>query len=227
MEFERMTSYLARLEANNNRPWFHENHRDYELALEDFRDLVSLIRFKVADAAEDLRDSIMFLEPKEFVYRVPRDMRYSRAEEPYNPSFRAHISKYGRKMLPAGYYFMVQPGGRSGIGCGLYAVGWRELTNAMRDHIAEYGQELQDILEAPGFSLALEGPKLKRMPAGYDETHPQAELIKYKAWSLWLQIPDAELTTFESFALICENFIGMAEPFRRFVNDAVRDITPV
>ena len=92
MDFKRIMNYCGKLQLNNNRTWFHENHDEYDLARKDFLGFIDRLRFVINDEAPDIGKSIMCMEPREWMYRVARDMRFHKNGPPYNPSFRAYIS---------------------------------------------------------------------------------------------------------------------------------------
>ena len=79
MDCRRMLKYCGDLDANNDRSWFHAHHREYELAREDFRTLLNQLRFAVAEGDPDLAQDIMYMDPKDWTYRIvsPLVYRYS------------------------------------------------------------------------------------------------------------------------------------------------------
>lgn len=219
MEFDNMLAYLAALEKNNDRTWFHENHIWYESAKADFTELLELLRFTVAENAPTLSDDIMYMSVKDWMYRVAKDMRYHKNELPYDPSFRAYISRDRKSWQPIGYFLRIAPG-RSCFGTGL----WCENTkaaNKVRDHISEYYEEFTSSLSACGISLS--GDKLTKMPRGYNEDLPAAEFLKYKNWSLIADIEDRELTSFQEFSGIIGDYVKRMEPLRLFLLDAANN----
>lgn len=87
-DFGRMLAYCDALSKNNERPWFHENHKWYEDAKADYEELLELMRFYVSEAAPTLSSDVMYMRVKDWMYRVPRDARVKNGKPPYNPSFR-------------------------------------------------------------------------------------------------------------------------------------------
>lgn len=80
-----MLAYTEALSRNNDRTWFHDNHKQYEEAREDFLMLLDIMKFVVAQEAPSIGESLIFENPKIFMYRIPRDMRYSRARSRITP----------------------------------------------------------------------------------------------------------------------------------------------
>lgn len=221
MDFERMLRYCAALEKNNNRPWFHAHHDEYEAAKADFTGLVDRIKFCVADnAADELGERILFTDPKSMLYRVPRDARIYKDKPPYNPTFRARIAVDKKVLLPLGFFIMIAPGGRSEFGTGAYCPEPQQLPRA-RGYIAGHWDAFQEILLENGLEIV--GDKLKRVPAGFDAGHPAAEYLKFKEWFVLRGFADSELTDFDSFMEKIDGEVKRMEPFRAFMTRALRE----
>ena len=107
MDFSRMLGYTEALSKNNDRTWFHDNHKQYEQAQEDFLMLLDVMKFVLAKDAPEIGDQLLFENPKNFMYRIPRDMRYSKNKTPYNPAFRAYMSPHKKDFLPLSYYIHI------------------------------------------------------------------------------------------------------------------------
>ena len=218
MDFERMLGYCAALELHNERGWFHENHKWYEGAKDDFTALVEDIKYTIVDHCDAaLAEQLVFAQPKAMLYRVPRDVRVHRNAPPYNPSFRAYFSPDKRALLPVSYYLSIQPGGRSHFGTGLWTGGDRERLFEAREYLRDHLDAFEDALEASGCEL-FNGPdsRLKNVPRGFDPEDPAAEYLKYKEWYILRSFPDAELRDFGSFCGLVAETVERMEPFRRF-----------
>ena len=213
MDLPEMLSYCSALEKNNDRLWFHENHDWYERAWKSFYELLEEARFVIVGAAPALSDDLMRAPVKSWVYRMPRDMRFYKDRPPYEPSFRAYISRDKKSWLPIGYFLRLAPG-RSCIGTGL----WCEdtaATNRVRDYIAENHLELRRLLDDSG--LALGGQSLKRAPRGYDEGHPAINLIRLKNWEMLTPIPDSTAADEEGLLDTVADVVSRCEPVRQFL----------
>jgi len=213
MDFERMLSYCAALAAHNDRAWFHENHKFYEEAQRDFAELLELARFAVAEAAPDIAEDIMYAKARDWMYRIPRDMRVNRGKPPYNPSFRAYISADKKSWLPIGYFLRIEPE-NSCFGTGVWMPDSAG-TNRLREYISAHALEFEDIVEQN--SLVFTGERLKRMPRGFDEDAPAAEWLKFKEWLVIEEIADAELGSFDDFCGLLRRVVARMEPMRKFL----------
>ena len=218
MNLDRIMLYCARLRLNNDRTWFHENHDDYEEAKKDFAGFLDLLRFKISEEAPDIGESIMYMEPKEWMYRVARDMRFHKNGPPYNPSFRAYVAPDRKSWIPNGYYIRLYPGD-SCFGTGL----WVETTQKMNDvrtYISKNFKEFENIIKKTG--IVVSGDKLKNMPRGFSPDDPAAEYIKMKNWVIMYHIPDEDITDFEEFSELLRLYVKKSEPMRRFLLEAAK-----
>ncbi len=213
MPFDRMLSYCADLREHNDRTWFHENHRRYEEARKDFLLLLDQLRYVIAEASPEIGGDILYMDARDWVYRIARDMRYYKNVPPYNPSFRAYIAADRKSWLPIGYFLCVEPGAAV-FGTGLF-FDETAAVNRVRDYIAANQEEWESILEEG--QLTLEGDTLKTLPRGYAPDHPAARWLKYKNWLVTFSFPAGELGSFDDFAAGIGALVPRLEPFRKFL----------
>ena len=107
--------FIKGLGANNNKPWFEAHRKQYDAAKLDFETFVQTVIDKMGKKDPD----IATLKAKETIFRINRDIRFSKDKTPYKDNFGAYINKGGRKSIYGGYYFHCQPG-RSFMGGGLW-----------------------------------------------------------------------------------------------------------
>ena len=219
MDMELILRYLADLEANNSREWYHAHRADHQQASAQFEALVGALMDRIGT----FDSAILGHEPKNLTFKLVRDTRFSRDKSPYNPAFRAHIAPMGKLPIPVGYYLMIRPGGRSFLGGGLFADMFKDATRMVRDHISEHGGEWEEIITAPSFRehFTVGGSALKNVPAGYGKDHPQAEYLKYKSWYLEYPIRDEELVDGESFVSRAADIFRRMKPFNDYLNRAL------
>lgn len=218
MDFKNILTYCGKLEANNNRTWFHNNHDEYDEAKKQFLGFLDMFRFKLSEVAPDIGKSIMYMEPREWMYRVARDMRFHKGGLPYNPSFRAYVAADRKSWYPIGYYMRVFPGSTC-FGTGL----WCDTTakmNSIRQYISLHYDEFKKTLEESG--MTLDGDKLKTMPRGFSSDDPAAEYIKYKSWVLMTFIPDECIGDFDEFSDLLIYYVKKMEPMRLFLLKAAQ-----
>ena len=216
MDFNKICDYTEALSKNNNRTWFHDNHKEYEEAREDFIALCDIMKFVIAQEAPKIGDSLIFENTKNFLYRIPRDMRYSMGKEPYNPAFRAYFSPKKKDFLPLSYFLYVNHESIS-LATGAWPWEAKDLTR-LREYIMYNYEELESIVCEN--ELEIDGKALKRVPRGYDAEHPAAEWMKHKYYVTEYVFTPEECESFESFTEACAKVIRRFEPFRLYLMGA-------
>ena len=154
--------FLSKLSKNNNRDWFEKNRPDYELAKTNFKEFVS--EFILSTSKFD--PSIKHLEAKDCIFRINRDVRFSKNKAPYKNNFGAILAPGGKKSFDAGYYIQLQPGA-SFIAGGMWQPPTPQI-NAIRQEIDYNAEEFKKIIGAKEFKKLLgklsDEDKLKTVP---------------------------------------------------------------
>ena len=197
MNTQVIIDYLSSLSINNNREWYHANKDDYKKANDEFEKLLQTLILEIGK----FDSSILHNNPKDLTFKIVRDTRFSHDKSPYNPAFRAHISSKGKLPVPVGYYLMIKPGNQSFLGGGLFADMFKDATAMVRDYIAEHGEEWEKLIHEPEFEkyFTVQGTALKKVPAGYEKEHPQADYLKFKSWYLEYPLRDEDVIDAEGF----------------------------
>ncbi len=210
--------FLKALEKNNSKEWFDQNRKAYEQAKSNYLDFVVEILGRMKKIDTSLAD----LEPKQCVFRINRDVRFSKNKAPYKTNMGASFSKGGKKVQCAGYYFHLEPGA-SFIGGGFWMPMAPEL-NKIRQEI-DYGfEEFNTIINKKKFKTSFgslsESEKLTRPPKGYEAENPAIELLKLKSFIVMSEVKDAELTGKELANKVVDHFETM-KPLVDFLNKAI------
>ncbi len=187
-------NFLKDLNKNNNKEWFEKNRKQYENAKENFIQFAQelIIGFGKIDA------SIAHLEPKKSVFRINRDVRFSKDKSPYKTNMGLFLSKSGKNATHAGYYFHLQPGACF-IGGGLYMPMPDKLAK-VRQEIDYNWTEFNKIITNKKFVSnfkELDKSKeftLSRPPKGYNLENPAIEYLKMKTWIAGKKMSDEEFT---------------------------------
>lgn len=129
--------FLTELVANNNREWFAENKGKYELALNQFTEIVNTLIAQIGEFDASIRG----MQAKDCIFRIYRDVRFSHDKSPYKNHFGAYISANGgRKSERAGYYIHFEPNA-SLLAGGLYCPTppvLKAIRQSVFDNIEEY-----------------------------------------------------------------------------------------
>lgn len=215
--------FLVKLKKNNSREWFNSHRDDYENAKDNFIELVNKILAEVGKLDQDLS----VLTYKDCIFRINRDVRFSKNKDPYKTNMAAYFVKGGKKSWLAGYYFHCEPGGKSFIGGGLYG-GEPDQIKKVRQEIDYNWEDFKAILNNKTFKKTFgdlsrqEGMSLVREPKGYDKDNPAIDYIKLKNFIVSVPLSDEELSTPQLAKKIVTCFATM-QPLLQFLNRAMED----
>ena len=212
--------FLKDLKKNNHRDWFEKNRKQYEAAKDDFAILVQSVIEKFGKKDE----AIAPLNAKGCMFRINRDVRFSKNKDPYKSNMGASFSKGGKKSPLAGYYFHCEPG-NSFVGGGL----WMPEVDGLKKLRQEIDYNFDDFKKIIGSKKFVatyeklgdsEGTSLSRPPKGYEADNPAIEYIKMKSFVAMTPVTDAELTDKTLMKKITGAFEAL-QPFIAFINHAL------
>jgi len=171
--------FLERLKRNNNRPWFQKHKAEYEeLVRFPMQCLISSLAPRMADVAPDME-----FNPRRSIFRIYRDVRFSRNKSPYKTNIAASFRFRGRKSLnelPA-LYLGIEPG-EIYVGGGLYMPSGEQL-KSIRRALTERPDEYLAIVRNRRFVKefgGVEGENLQKAPLGFPADHPMIEHLRHK-----------------------------------------------
>lgn len=214
--------FLKKLAKNNNKPWFDANRNAYQAAKDNFE----LFLQKLIDAFGKQDASIAMCVPKQCMFRINRDIRFSKDKSPYKKNLAASINKGGKKSIYAGYYFHLEPG-NSFVGGGIWMPMPAE-TQKIRQEIDYCWPEFKKIVGAAKFTNVFGDLDrdaeitLSKVPKGYEKDNPAAEYLKLKSWIAMKQFSDAELTQPDIVSKSVKVFAAI-QPLIQFLNRSLDD----
>jgi uncharacterized protein (TIGR02453 family) len=186
--------FLSGLKKNNNKDWFDKHRVQYEAARIDFSNFIQLL----IDELQQLDPTITGLSSRDCMFRINRDIRFSKDKRPYKSNFGASIKRGGRKSGFAGYYFHCEPG-QSFAGGGLWMPEAAQLKK-LRQEIDYNWEEFQQIIKEKSFKKTFgdlylgDELRLSTMPKGYEKDNPAAAYLKLKCFIAETTFADEELT---------------------------------
>lgn len=202
-DFNQILGFLGDLSEHNSREWFDNKRPVYEEARSTFERFIDAL-------IDELRtfDNLQGLSAKECIFRIYRDVRFSKDKTPYKTNFSAVIAPGGKKSLQQGYYVSIEPHGRSMIAGGLH-MPTSEQISRFRQVIARDASAFKTITGDKGFVQQfgkIEGERLKTAPKGIDRNHPEIELLQLKDVTAIHTFHDHELPAgdfLERVAAVC------------------------
>jgi uncharacterized protein (TIGR02453 family) len=209
--------FFRGLSRNNRREWFLPRKPLFEEKVkEPMRQLVDALNLALHDFAPEYQT-----EPDKAIFRIYRDIRFSKNKKPYKEHIAATFHRHGTTTHgQAGYYVAVSHKSVA-IGGGVYMPEPAQLL-AIRQRIAERHAEFRRILAArPVRKLLgdLEGAQLERVPRGFAPDHPAADLLRYKYFILYIELAPKFATSPALYKNIVDRFRVMV-PFMRFLTES-------
>lgn len=210
--------FLKNLRKNNNKEWFDTNREKYNESKKDFEEFIATLLEKMVSFDSDLNG----LSAKDCIYRINRDIRFSKNKTPYKLSLSAFFNKGGRKSINAGYYFHLQPGDKSFAGGGLWMPQPIELKK-LRQEIDYCFPEFKKIISTPAFKKhygALEKEEkqmLVNVPKGYSKENPAADFLRMKSFVASKNISDTVILSQNLRNELIQTFKALM-PMIKFIN---------
>ncbi len=211
-------TFLKDLDQNNNRDWFNENKKRYQVALDRFRELAG----SLIEGISQYDPSIANLEARDAIFRIYKDIRFSKDKTPYKTHFGCWMAKGGRKSTDAGYYFHLEPG-KSFMAAGVWMPP-KEQLNLIRQEIMFNPKAYLEVINDPRLQKDYERggqeDMLKKGPAGFPKDFELLEEIKYKHYIFSRQYRDAEILQSGFAAKVVEDCRGLL-PLVNYLNHAM------
>ncbi len=209
--------FLRQLKLNNDKSWFEAHRAAYDMARHDFENLIGglMPAFEVIDPA------IAGQEAKQCIYRIYRDVRFSKDKTPYKSHFSAYFARGGRKWEGAGYYLHLEPGS-------IFAGGgmWMPtppLLKKLRQEIDYDFSGFKQVIGSKTFTKTFPGIEggevLSRPPKGYDADNPAIEYLKMKSIIASHALTDEQLCSKQSGKVVMQVFQAL-RPLIDFLNRA-------
>jgi uncharacterized protein (TIGR02453 family) len=188
MNARELLNYLAGLAENNNRAWFAMSRPSYDILRGEFTELVAQVI--AATAAFD--PAVAGQDPKEALFRINRDLRFSRDKSPYKTHFAAAIAPGGRKDPGSHYYFHIDHRGMLLVAGGCYLPPGDVLAK-IRAHLATEPAKFKRLLGVQSlwshFGTFADEGRLSRPPRGFARDTPHIDYIRQKSFVVWTEEP--------------------------------------
>lgn len=195
--------FLTELSVNNNREWFAEHKEWYRQCYVRFVEFSAEYIRRLAE----LDPSLSVLQPKDCIWRIYRDVRFSHDKRPYKEWFGVFPATgvpgqpktWGKKSMRGGYYVHIQPGQCMFAG-GIWDPG-KELLTALRKEIEANYEEVEAIMASPSWKKYFTDDfdpywgMLKKAPAGFDPAFKHIDWLKHKTYTFSTPLTDEEVSS--------------------------------
>jgi uncharacterized protein (TIGR02453 family) len=161
------------------------------------------------------------LKAKDCIFRIYRDVRFSKNKEPYKSNFGAFMVKGGKKSNFAGYYIHIEPD-QSFVGGGIY-MPEPGILRSIREEIYTHTEEYKSIIGNKTFRKyfpEIYGEKLSTAPKGFPKDFPDIDLLKNKHYAVAHYVKDSFWTSKNIISDLTEIF-SVQYRFNEFLNRAV------
>ena len=210
--------FFKELGGNNNKEWFDENRKRYETQVKD--PFKKLIEDLITEIRKD--EPELLVEAKDCIFRINRDIRFSKDKTPYKTQTSAVISPGGRKnMRVPGMYLEITPE-RIAVYGGLYMPD-SKLLNNVRLFIADNIDAFKKAYSNKGFVDRygkIHGETNKRIDKQFQQKAEQEPLLYNKQFYYYAHLPVKLLTTDKLVPTILEYYNASA-PVKEFLREAV------
>jgi uncharacterized protein (TIGR02453 family) len=202
--------FLKELSENNNREWFTENKKTFQA-----NDALAKSFFNEVHIGMQKLDAIDKMQ----VFRIYRDVRFSKDKTPYKNYFSAWYSRT-KPALRGGYYLHIQPGGESFVEGGFWEPNSEDLLRIRKEFELD-DSEIRNITADAEFKKyfgTLQGEGVKTAPKGFDKDHPAIDLIRKKQFLIIRKFTDKEVLDKNFMNEVLVTFEAM-RPFFDYMSD--------
>lgn len=189
--------FFKELSQNNTKEWFTE-HKTVFKAHEAGMKLVFNHLMEAMNKHDQLEKMKMF--------RIYRDVRFSKDKTPYKTHFAASFARAGASRR-GGYYLCIKPGG-SFMAAGFWDPNKEDLFR-IRKELEMDAAPLRGIINDTDFKSVwgtMEGETLKTAPKGFDKEDPNIDLIRYKQFIFTRHFADKEVLSADFLTTVDATF---------------------
>lgn len=217
-------TFFRQLKENNNTAWFHEHKLQFEEAVKKpFLNLLNDVIYQMR-----LDDPSIVIEPKQALFRINRDIRFSNDKRPYKEHIGAYISLVSAQGKKDPGLYIQMSDSTFFIGGGAYEPQKEEL-RAIRNEILYNNTEFTSLISAPEFQQCfgvVQGEKNKVVPSPFKDSLAEQPLLANKQFYFWAELsPDAILQP--DLAELIMRYYRAGKPFNQFLHRALKEMHTV
>ena len=212
--------FFKELSNNNNRDWFNENKQRYIESVKD--PFYFFIEELIHEIHDD--DKSINITPKEAIFRIYKDVRFSKDKLPYKTTTSAIISPGGRKdFTTPGYYIEMDANGIRLYG-GAHFLDKTQLQN-LREHIASNLDEFKKLQNEKKFKKkfgTLLGEQNKRIPKEFKEAAEIEPLMANKQFYYRVDLSTKKVLSNTLIDSLMKLY-AVGKPINQFLVNGIRD----
>jgi uncharacterized protein (TIGR02453 family) len=207
--------FLKALSKNNNRDWFN-NHKD--LYMEAYKNIIAFADSLLSEMTK--HDEIETLSGKKALFRIYKDVRFSKDKTPYNTYWHGAFKRATSK-LRGGYYFNLRPGS-SFLAGGFWGPEPNDMKRIRQDIDLNY-PDWKKLLARKSLAASfgkMTGDKISSAPQGYAKDHPAIDLLRYKQFIFRHEFSDKEVCS-PDFVHKVNNIYKKMRPFLDYMSEVL------
>ncbi len=210
--------FFKELSQNNNKKWFDQNRNRYEGSVKTpFHSFVERMIKKIQADDPEVK-----ITPRESIFRINRDLRFSKDKTPYKTQMSALISRTGKKDKGFPGIFFSMDAANIMIYGGAHSIE-KDRLYSIRKYISKHLDTFSKLLADRVFKDKygrIHGDKNKRIPAEFNEAAEKQPLLFNKAFYYHAKL-DVKLILDPSLVDIFMDYYLAAKPMRQFLISAV------
>jgi len=206
--------FLKKLAKNNHKDWMDEHRKEYHSSEKALKQLYAEI-----EKGLNKNDEIAKVK----VFRINRDIRFSKDKTPYNVHRSSSFSRAGAHRR-GGYYLRIEPGNKSVVAGGFFGPESADLFRIRKEFEMD-ASHIRAILSAPKFKKAFGGEfdawdPVKTAPKGFSKDDPNIDLIRLKNFVVTHKFTDAEVLAPNFSEVVIQHF-ELLRPYFDYMSDVV------
>ena len=211
-------AFFKELEKNNNRDWFQENKKRYESSVKNpFSIFVEALIGRLSEIYPNLTQL-----PKEAIFRINRDVRFSADKTPYKVQSSALISEKGKKDYATPAFYIQANHNDVRVYSGSHRLDKNQLQN-LRSEISHNMKEFNKLITDKKFTSTfgeILGDKNKRIPKEFVDAEKEQPLIANKSMYYFFKQPSSSLVKDALIDGLIEGYKA-AIPLNQFIERAI------
>jgi uncharacterized protein (TIGR02453 family) len=207
--------FLKDLSKNNNREWFNEHKNRYTEAHENIIGFIDVLIVEM-----NKHDQIGTKSGKDSIFRIYKDVRFSKDKTPYNIHWSGSLNRATKK-LRGGYYFRIEPGNSMMAG-GFFGPEPDDMKRIRQDIDANYG-DWNKVLANPALVQtfgSMIGEQVASAPRGYAKDHPAIDLLRHKQFLFKREFTDDEVLDKDFLYQLNDSFKNL-RPFFDYMSEVL------
>lgn len=207
--------FLKDLKKNNNRDWFLKNKNRYEDAQQNTIALIDALLHEMKK-----HDNIENVSGKKTLFRIYRDVRFSKDKSPYK-NYWGGSFKRATKKLRGGYYFQIAPGD-SLVAGGFFSPNPADTLRIRTDMDLNY-KDWKKLLSDKKFKETfgnMLGEKVATAPKGFAKENPAIDLLRHKQFYFEHRFSDKEVLSNDFLKVVNQTFKAL-RPYFDYMSDVL------